>query len=124
MNNKVAQVLADAGESLVKLAAERDTAVTQRDEALAKLAQMATRLEAEKTAAQMHEKGMRTETSFMDLSDELEKEAGNGRLPVIQEAVKMAAPNMAGQVSLGSSDAGQTASAEGQLVSYLVGAVG
>jgi len=120
--NKVAQILADAGESLIKLAAERDTAVAQAKDANMKLAAVTNRLEAEKTAAALHEKGMRTETSFVDLSDELEKDAS--RLPIIQEAIKMAAPNMGSHLSLGTSDMGQAGSAESQFVGAIVGDVG
>ena len=83
-----------------------------------------TRLECEKVAAQMHEKGINTDQDFTDLVDDLEKAAGEGRLPVIQEAVKMTAPNMGTKIAHTNNDDETAGLGSTQLEQYLVGSVG
>ncbi len=122
-NEKIAQVLADAGQTLRKVASERDVAIAENTELKEKLASVETRLLCEKVAAEMHEKGLRHDTEFPELVDDLEKAASEGKLPVIQEAVKMAAPNMGNHFSI-NNDEVSSAGAMSDLEAYLVGNVG
>lgn len=119
---KIARVLADAGQTLRKVAAERDEKVVENAQLREKLSSVETRLMCEKVAAEMHEKGLRHDTEFPELVDDLEKAASEGRLPVIMEAVKMAAPNMGSHFSINSDEAAGVGMSD--LESYLVGNVG
>ena len=121
-NEKIAEVLADAGQTLRKVASERDGALEENRQLKQKLASVETRLTCEKVAAEMHEKGLRQDTEFPDLVDDLEKAASEGRLPVIMEAVKMAAPNMGNHFSINNDEASGTGMSD--LEAYLVGNVG
>lgn len=85
--SKIAQVLHDAGLALRHVTAERD-------EAVAKLAAMQVRRDAEKLAQHMHDKGLELDKSAEQLADELEKAAEAGKLPIIHQAVDMIGPNM------------------------------
>ena len=123
MKTKEAQVLAAARDALIKVASERDVAVHQLGRANAKLAMVKTRLECEKVAAQMHEKGINTDQNFTDLVEDLEKAAGEGRLPVITEAVSMTAPNMGTKIASINNDESSGLGST-QLEQYLVGQVG
>lgn len=118
---KVAQVLADAGRTVRKVAAERNAVLAENAELKQKLANVQTRLLCEKVAADMHTKGLRTDTEFGDLVDSLEKAAGEGRLPAIIEGVKMAAPDMGGHFTINDEASGGTVS---DLEAYLIGSVG
>ena len=91
---KVAQVLRDTAQVVRSLSAERDTALNKLAEAEAKNVAYERRVSCEKVAAQMHQKGIRTDEEFSDLVDPLEKSAEPGKLPVIEEAVPMSAANM------------------------------
>jgi hypothetical protein len=84
---KVAQVLEDASRALTDMAGERDKLASD-------LAELRTRVEAEKLASAMHDKGLRLDVEHDELATDLVKAAEDGRLPVIQEAVEMVAPNM------------------------------
>ena len=119
---KEAQVLAAAGEALLKVAAERDEAVRHAAEVETKLAEVALRLECEKTAAQMHSKGINSNVDFPELVQDLEKAAFEGRLPVIQEAVKLAAPDMSSKFGRINND--EASSGSSHFEQYLVGSVG
>ncbi len=116
-NEKVAQVLHDAGAALRVMAAERDS-VTE------KLAGMVRRRDAEKLAAAMHDKGINLDQQFTALADDLEKAADEGRLPVIQEAVGMVAPDMAFKTASITTDEYQTGAGESDLVRFVLGDVG
>lgn len=120
---KIARVLADASSTLLKVASERDGALARNAELEAKLAHATTRLEAEKLAAEMHGKGLRTDVDFGELVSDLEKEASAGRLPVIQEAVKMAAPNMSNGFQIDHDEARGTATGS-DFERFIVGEVG
>jgi len=123
MKTKEAQVLAAARDALIKVASERDTALQRANHAETKLASVHQRLTCEKVAAQMHEKGINADQDFTDLVDDLEKAASEGRLPVIEEAVKMSAPQMGTKIASINND--ETSMAGGdQLTQYLVGSVG
>jgi hypothetical protein len=86
-STKFAQVLQDAQRVLLSVTSERDKLAEEN-------AAMKSRIEAEKLASTMHEKGCRLDTEYSDLVSELEKEAEQGRLPIIQQAVEMVGPNM------------------------------
>lgn len=114
-NSKIAQVLSDTQKVLLSVTAERDKLASAN-------ASMYRRMEAEKLATAMHEKGLRLEFDRGELVSELEKAAEEGRLPVIQEAVDMVAPNMGLTGTLSSDEAsggGATA-----LESFILGNVG
>ena len=123
MKTKEAQVLAAARDALIKVASERDAAVEHANKLDIKLASVHQRLECEKVAAQMHEKGINADQDFAELVDDLEKAADEGRLPVIQEAVKMSAPQMGTKIASINNDETSLAG-EDQLTQYLVGSVG
>lgn len=119
---KIARVLADASSTLVKVAGERDAVLQENAQLRAKLAHVTTRLEAEKLAAEMHEKGLYADKDFGELVSDIEKEASAGRLPVIQEAVKMAAPNMSSSFQISHDE---SRGADGSdLERFIVGEVG
>lgn len=120
---KIAQVMADGSQALRTVTSERDTLAEENRQLNEKLASIRTRLECEKTAAEMHEKGLNLDQEFPELVDSLEKDAHEGRLPVIQEAVKMAAPNMGSRIAHINNDETST-SGDHDLVKYLVGSVG
>lgn len=119
---KQAQVLRDASITMRKLASERDDALTAKEAAEKKLASLRTRLEAEKLAADMHEKGLRKDVEFSALVDDIEKAAHEGRLSVVQEAVKLAAPDMGGNFRINHDE--KREGAPNDLEQYLVGNVG
>ena len=91
---KVAQLVKDASATIRKQA----SAITVLEEKLANAeareAALLQRMEAEKLAAEMHDKGIRTEVPFDALVDRLEKEAAAGKLEAIKEAVSMTGPDM------------------------------
>lgn len=119
---KIARVLADAGQTLRKVASERDGAMAENGQLRQKLASVETRLMCEKIAAEMHEKGLRHDIEFPELVDDLEKSASEGKLPVIMEAVKMAAPNMGNHFSINNDEASGIGMSDFE--AYLVGNVG
>lgn len=123
MKTKEAQVLEAARDALIKVASERDEAVAENVQLHSKLAMVHTRLTCEKVAAQMHEKGINTDQDFTDLVEDLEKAAGEGRLPVIQEAVSMTAPNMGTKIASINNDE-NSGMGSTQLEQFLVGSVG
>ena len=112
---KVAQVLADAAGALKDLAAERDKLAEENSS-------MKMRMEAEKLATAMHAKGCRLDVEHGELVSEIEKAAEDGRLPALQEAVDMVAPNMglAGLTTSDDAPGGGMTSLEG----YIIGNVG
>ena len=118
---KIAQVLADSRDALRLLSAERDELKTKLAAANGQLGEVCTRLEAEKLAAEMVEKGLKSSDEFTGLVDDIEKAAHEGRLPVLQEAVKLAAPDM-GSFAINQDEASGSGLTE--LESYLVGSVG
>lgn len=123
MKKKEAQVLVAARDTLLKVAAERDAVLRERDALKMKLSQVRTRLECEKVAAEMHEKGLSSDRDFTTLVEDLEKAAYEGRLPIIQEAVKMSAPNMGMKIASINNDE-TSGPGHSQLEQFLVGSVG
>lgn len=63
--------------------------VQERDVLRDKVAAFERRDAAEKVASAMHNKGIRLDTEFGALAEELEKEAELGNLPVIRQAVEL-----------------------------------
>ncbi len=120
---KVAQVLRDSAAGMRQLRDERDAAIKLAAAHQVKLATVERRLEAEKTAAIMHSKGLELDTDFSDLADHLEKQAEEGKLETIQRAVDMVGPDMGLKTASINND---SATGEGgsALVSYLVGQIG
>jgi hypothetical protein len=121
---KVAQVLKDAAAGMRQLQAERDAAITMAASHQEKLATIERRLMAEKVAAEMHRKGLRTDENFSDLADDLEKAAAEGKLATIQEAVDMVAPDMGIKTASINHDTAQAGSGSSELEAFLVGQVG
>jgi hypothetical protein len=119
--SKIAQMMADASKALRSVTSERDKLAGENRELKIKMASIETRLLCEKVAAEMHEKGLNTDMEFAELVDSLEKDAQAGKLPVIQEAVKMAAPNMGHRIAHINND---ETSGMDPLTKYLVGSVG
>ena len=114
-NTKVAQVLADSARALRSVTAERDklaaevSGLRQHDEAF-------------KLASAMHDKGLNLDVEHEVLVENLEKAASEGRLPVIEEAVGMVAPNMGSTVQVNNDEgAGGGGNA---LENFLLGGVG
>jgi hypothetical protein len=116
-STKVAQILHDAQDALRSVTAERDAAFN-------KVAQMERRRDAEKVAANMHSKGVNLDKSFGELSDDLEKSAEAGELPIIQRAVDMMAPNMGLNTATLNHDDTKVASGGTDLERYIFGAIG
>lgn len=114
--SKIAQVLADTQQVLLSVTAERDKLAAENSALLM-------RREAEKLASVMHDKGLRLDVERAELASELEKEAADGRLPVIQEAVDMVAPNMGLNTQQLTNDA-VTPEGASAFESYLIGNVG
>jgi hypothetical protein len=121
-HEKTATVLRTAGATMLKLASERDAATARAEAAEAKLAAVQQRLEAEKLASEMHQKGLNTDLAYDELVLEIEKEASAGKLPVIKEAVKMAAPNMG--THIGSINHDEARGGNSDLERFIVGDVG
>lgn len=120
--NKVAQVLADSASTLVKVAHERDvyqaayTKVAQQNEQLLK------RMDAEKVAMDMRERGINEEVPLGDLVDSLYKQAQEdpNRFEVIKEAVGLTGPDMFKTASIGGK---QEAREENDFERFILGAV-
>jgi hypothetical protein len=119
---KTAQVLADAGHVLRKVASERDFFMQKCAELTEQNTAVLARLEAEKLAAEAHEAGYYSDRSFPDLVDYFEKAAQEGRLPIIKEAMQAQPPSMGGQFAI-SNDESQS-SGVSELERFLVGNVG
>lgn len=90
-HDKIAEVIADAAAALRKITAERD-------EALAKLAGIERRQEAEKVARAMQEKGLNNGPIDQLISD-LEKMAETGKLQDVKNAVELVGPDMAAKLA-------------------------
>lgn len=121
--DKVAQVLQDASNTLKKVASERDAAMEYASELEVKLAQVSTRLEAEKLAAEMHDKGLAQDQEFGELVADIEKAASEGELPAVRRAIKLAAPNMGGQFHINHDEA-RGALTGSEFERFIVGEVG
>lgn len=106
---KIAQVLHDSATALVKVAAERDTLVNENQELRTKVAAYERRMDAEKLAMDMREKGMHSDTEFGTLVDALEKKAHEDpeHFRVLREAVGLTGPDMFKTASIGGRQSAQ-----------------
>jgi len=122
--NKIAQLAADSAATLKKIAHERDT----YREKVASLQEQNTallrRMEAEKVAAEMHSKGVRTEVPFDTLSEYLEKEAAAGRLEQIKLALDMTGPDMMKGAFISEDDGSAGGDASSEFARFINGSVG
>jgi hypothetical protein len=121
--NKVAQLVADSAATLKKVASERDAYKEKAAGFQKQNTELLHRMEAEKVAAEMHSKGIRTEVPFDTLAEHLEKEAAAGRLETVKQALEMTGPDMMKEafVSEGEGSAGEDAS---EFVRFITGSVG
>jgi len=90
---KAASMLVDAGVTLKKQASKISTLKDELQAERGKTAMLERRMEAEKVAADMHDKGVNVDVPFDKLAAKLEEEPAP-RLEVIKEALAMQAPDM------------------------------
>ena len=104
---KIAQVLHDSSIALVKVAGERDSLREEVLELKGKLAMVHNRMEAEKVAMDMREKGINADVPIDDLVTALEKKAHEDPVyfRVLQEAVGLTGPDMFKTASIGGKSA-------------------
>lgn len=119
---KLAQVLADSANVLVKVASERDVAVQESYALRQKIAAYERRFEAEKLAMDMRDKGMNVDVDFTTLVESLEKKAQEDpeHFRVLQEAVGLTGPDMFKTASIGGRD---TASESNDFERFILGDV-
>lgn len=122
MNRKEADFVKGAALTLRKVAEERNTLMTENTGLKLKLAAYEQRTQAEKVAAQMHQKGINTDVEFPSLVANLEKAAREGKLATISEAVEMVAPDMSFKTA--SINDTPTGAGEHDLERYLLGSIG
>ena len=119
--SKVAQLLEDSASTVMQMKEER----ARNLEKMAQLQQaneaLVRRMEVEKLAAEMHSKGLHSETPLDELTARLEKRAEEGQLPAIKEALSFAGPNMLGDTSLEEKTAGAGSS---ELERFITGHIG
>jgi len=119
---KVAQVLADSASALVKVAHERDVYQAAYNKVAQQNAQLLQRMDAEKVAMDMRERGINEDVPLGDLVDSLYKQAQEdpNRFAVLKEAVGLTGPDMFKTASIG----GKTEAQEGNdLERFILGAV-
>jgi hypothetical protein len=115
-NAKIAAVLADVPGTIRKLAEENK-------ELTAKVAHYELRGRVEKIASEMHRKNINADIELGDLADNLEKQASEGKLDAIVQAVGMVAPDMGTKLAqLTGDDRGTSSSSD--LERFIVGGVG
>ena len=107
--NKVAQILADSASNLVKVAQERDLYKTRSEKLAEENAALLRRMDAEKVAMDMVEKGMNTDVQFDVLVNSLEKKAQEDpeHFRILKEAVGLTGPDMFKTASIGSKTTAQ-----------------
>lgn len=120
---KVAQVLADSATALRQVTTERNASMAKVAELQLKVAAYEQRVQAEKVAAMMHQKGINTDTEFPSLVADLVKAAQEGKLPTIEEAVDMVGPDMSFKTA-SIHDTPVGAGSEDDLTRYLLGSIG
>lgn len=100
---KIAQVLQDSATALVKVASERDALTVENAELKTKLAAYRNRMEAEKVAMDMREKGLNADVPLDDLVTALEKKAHEDpeHFRILKEAVGLTGPDMFKTASVG-----------------------
>jgi len=117
---KAAAVLVDAGHALQKVASERDGLAVKLAQAEANNALLLKRMEAEKIAAAMHDKGVNLDTSFDKLAAALEQE-DDSRLEIIKAALQMQPGDMMNGARLSDGMASQSGS---DFENFILGTVG
>lgn len=115
-NAQVSEVLADVPGVIRKLASENK-------DLKEKVASFELRERTSKLASQMHSKNIHTDVSHDDLVTHLEKQASEGKLDVIEQALEYAAPDMGNKLAQLSTDERGTASSS-DFERFLVGGVG
>jgi aldehyde:ferredoxin oxidoreductase len=113
---QVAEVLADVPGVLRKLAEENK-------ELREKVAAQELHSRCEKLAHAMHDKNIHSEVAFADLVEHLEKQASEGKLDAVEQAVGMVAPDMGMKLAQLTSDERGT-SATSEFERFIVGGVG
>jgi len=105
---KIAQVLQDSATALVKVASERDALVAEDADLKVKLAAYRNRMEAEKVAMDMREKGLNADIPLDDLVTALEKKAHEDpeHFRILKEAVGLTGPDMFKTASVGGKTGG------------------
>jgi hypothetical protein len=100
---KVAQALRDGAIALRKTAAERDALTAANEKLAAENQTLRLRMEAEKLAMDMTEKGASNGADFETLADQLEKKAHADPhgFSVLREAVQITGPDMLKAASVG-----------------------
>jgi hypothetical protein len=101
---KAAVMLVDAGVNLKKLSSKNVQLEQALQEEREKRAMLEKRMEAEKVAADMHDRGVNLDVDFDKLASSLEKKPRE-RLEVIKEALSMQAPDMLRDARLSDSPA-------------------
>lgn len=119
--NKAAEMLVDAGHALQKVASERDVAVQELAVEREKNAALLKRMEVEKIAADMHDKGVHLDVPFDKLASALEDEPGE-RLEVIKQALQMAPGDMMRGARLSDSQSSQSIGSDFE--NFILGTVG
>jgi adenylate cyclase class IV len=101
---KVAQVLRDGAIALTKVAAERDAYAVANEKLAAENNTLRLRMEAEKVAMDMHDKGIHSSVPFERLVEQLEKRAHADPhgFAVTREAVGLTGPDMSKTASVAS----------------------
>lgn len=121
-STKIARVINDGAVALVKTAEERDAYKAQVEKLAAENHALRVRMEAEKVAMDMHDKGVNSHVGFADLVDQLEKKAHQDPrgFAVLREAVNIAGPDMLKAASVGGSN---TASEGSDFERFILGDV-
>ena len=120
--DKVAQVLADSASTLVKVAKERDDLHAKNIKLAQENAALLRRMDAEKVAMDMHERGINADVPIETLVGTLEKKAETDpqNYAVLKEAVGLTGPDMFKAASVG----GKTeASGGSSFERFILGAV-
>ena len=121
---KIAQVLRDGSIALTAVAQERDKLASDNTKLAAENRALRLRMEAEKTAMDMHDKGLEAGVPFESLVEQLEKKAHADPegFVVLRKAVGLAGPDMFKTASIGESTA--LAGGGSEFERYILGDVG
>lgn len=118
---KAAEMLVDAGQALQKVASERDALAQELTAEREKNAALLKRMEVEKIAADMHDKGVHLDVPWDKLAAALEDEPAE-RLEVIKQALQMQPGDMMRGASLSDSPSSQSLSSDFE--NFILGTVG
>lgn len=122
---KIAQVLEDSAQALVKMASERDALVAENAELKKENAAYRNRMEAEKVAMDMREKGLNADMPLDDLITALEKKAHEDpeHFRVLKEAVGLTGPDMFKTASVGGKTRSSGAGGDTDFERFILGDV-